>query len=183
MPITLPGDPPPNPKFRWTVPILLAGLVALMAAPFAVVQYHNSVIQANQGEAIKAMLEYAREQADFFAANKRYASSFEELGGVWAQVKDMRALAPTNYHGYRFRAFTSQSKAAQGGERNFVDAGGHMTGGYALIAVPIDYGYTGRMTFYISDPGTQLYYHDRGVKTDAEARTLDQYAVPEGWGL
>lgn len=180
MPITRPGDPPPDPKFRWVLPAFLTLVFLGIAAPFAVARYHNSVIEAHQNETINALLEYASLQKDFFAKHNRYAEKFEELGGVWAAVKDVTAKTPTEFQGYRFKLFSSQAKDSNGEAKNFVDAKGLQTGGYALMAVPIKYGFTGRLTFFISSSSDKLYYHDLGVKTDTAVRMIAEYYLPPG---
>ena len=180
MSIQLPGDPLPNPAYRWVLPALIAFIAVAMAVPFAVVHHHNSVIEENQNAVIDALREYARQQAVLYEKNKRYASSFDELSGNWASVRDVTALQPTVYRGYRFRAFTSRAPQGGAAEMKFVDADGHMTGGYAIMAIPVNYGYTARLTFFISSPGDRLFYTDLGVKTDTVSRAIVQYFVPEG---
>ncbi|MEI6234644.1 MAG: DUF2950 family protein [Planctomycetota bacterium] len=179
MPIEMPGDPAPNPKHRWVVPVLIATIFAILAVPFAVVRYHNGIIQDNQNAVIDAMRSYARKQAAFFEKEKRYASSFEELGGEWALVRDATTLQSTIYHGYRFRAFTSRAAKDGAVETSFVNKSGQMTGGYAIMAVPANYGYSARLTFYISNPADKLWYTDLGVKTDTVSRAIEQYFIPE----
>lgn len=176
------GDVKPPPQFRWVVPVLLAFLAVALAAPFAVVRYHNSVIEANQNALIDALREYARRQAAYFEKEKRFASSFEELGGNWTGVRDMTSLQPTVYHGFRFRAFTSRAAKDGSAEMKFIDQDGRMTAGYAVMAIPASYGYTARLTFYISNPGDTLYYADLGVKTDTVSRAVDQFFIPDNAG-
>ena len=182
MPSTLSGATEPQPPFRWVVPALIAFLVLALAVPFGVVRYHNSIIQENQNGVIDALREYGRQQAAFFEKEKRYASAFDELSGNWKDVRDVTSLQPTVYRGYRFRSFTSRAAKDGSGQTKFVDANGRMTGGYALMAIPSNYGYTARLTFFISSPGERLYYTDLGVKTDTVSRAIDQYFVPDGAG-
>jgi hypothetical protein len=176
MRITQPGDPPPNPKHRWVFPLLLLLFVGGLCTPLGVVYYHNKVVEHNQNEVIDALRKYAQLQRAVFARRQHYAAAFDELSDPdWAQVRDTSALNPTDYHGYRFRLFTSSG--GDGGV-NFIDKNGHMSGGYGLVAMPARYGVTGRFTFFISAPGDTLYYFDLGVKTDEAVRALDQYFVP-----
>lgn len=174
------GRQTPDPKFRWVVPVLVVFIVLATAVPFIVVSYHNSVIEKNQNELIDALREYARQQQNFFAKEKRYASSFSEIGGNWTDVHDAMSLQPTVYHGYRFRAFVARAGKDGAEGLKFIDKDGHMTGGYAVMAIPANYGYTARLTFFISDPGDRLYYTDLGVKTDTMSRAIDQYFIPDG---
>ncbi len=112
MPISMPGDPPPKPSHRWVLPIVLALFFAGIAVPFLVVRHHTSVVENNQNQAIDALRNFARLQDSYFAVNKRFAISFEELGGPWIEIKDMRAQKSTDYHGYRFRFFASSVQSA-----------------------------------------------------------------------
>lgn len=178
MPISNPGDPAPNPKHRWILPLLLVLFLGGLFTPLAVVSYHNKVVEQNQNDVIDALRNYAQLQRAVFARNQHYATAFDDLGDPrWAQIRDTSALNPTDYHGYRFHLFTSSADNA-GGAVNFIDKTGHMSGGYGLVAMPAKYGVTGRFTFYISAPGDTLYYCDLGVKTDEAVRALDQYFVP-----
>src|SRR5262249_15634035 len=58
-----------------------------------------------------------------------------------------KAKARQPYRGYFFKVLTSQAAAANGGAKDYIDASGRMTGGFALIAWPADYGHTGIMSF------------------------------------
>ena len=52
------------------------------------------------------------------------------------------------FHGYYFRRLDKQGAGAKGGAKNYV-VNGKMTGGFAYIAYPAQYGDTGVMTFII----------------------------------
>jgi hypothetical protein len=62
------------------------------------------------------------------------------------------AQGPRPFHGYLFRVLTRQGASAPGGAKSYV-ADGHMTGGFALIAYPAEYGNSGIMTFIVNQDG------------------------------
>src|ERR1019366_4498121 len=59
---------------------------------------------------------------------------------------------PTPYHGYYFRILTRQGSGAPGGAKDYI-VGGHMTGGFALLAFPAKWGDSGIMTFLVDQHG------------------------------
>lgn len=182
LPITRPGDSPPNPRHAWVPLLVLALILAGMAAPFLVARYHHSVIEKNQNAVIDALREYAVLQNQLFEKRGHYAAEFAELGGEWAKVSGIEAATPTEFSGYNFKKFTARGGAdAKGGVNSFLDSQGRMSGGFALMAVPAHYGFTGCFTFFISSAdGNKLYYYDMGVKTDTGARLIADYYIPRG---
>ena len=58
----------------------------------------------------------------------------------------------TPFYGYYFRILEQQGAAAPGGARSYL-AGGAMTGGFAMVAWPAEYGVTGVMTFIVGPDG------------------------------
>ena len=182
LPITRPGDTPPNPRYAWVPLLVLALILAGMATPFLVARHHHSVMEKNQNAVIDALREYAILQNQLFEQRGHYASDFAELGGEWAKVSDISAPTPTEFSGYNFKKFTARSAAdATGGVNSFLDKAGRLSGGFALMAVPAHYGFTGCFTFFISSAdGNKLYYFDMGVKTDTGARLIADYYIPPG---
>lgn len=81
--------------------------------------------------------------------------------------------------GYTLRVLTAQGEAAEGGAQNYV-VNGEMTGGYAILAVPVKYGETGIMTFMISREGT-VYERDFGPDTLKITSSVQQYNPDENW--
>jgi hypothetical protein len=151
---------------RWILPITVAIVAGGIVIPVFVARHHDSIVQDNQNAAVGALQEFVRLQAQYFDKNKRYATSFEDLGGEWAAVQDLLSRNPTDFNGYRFRMFVTPA-----------DKNG---AGYAIMAVPASYGYTGRFTFFLSAPGKPVYYYDFGVKTDTASRQVGEYFVPKG---
>ena len=81
--------------------------------------------------------------------------------------------------GYCFRVLTKQGADAPGGARNYV-ANGHMSLGYALLAVPAEYGKTGRNTFIISNMGV-IYQKDLGPDTTKITTDITEYNPDRSW--
>src|SRR5258706_9463957 len=94
---------------RWVLILLVLFVLAGALSPLVVTSYHNSVVQNNQNAAIDALAEFARQQNELFKKEGHYATSFQELGGEWSKVQDFVSRNPSDFHGYRFRMFTSQS--------------------------------------------------------------------------
>ena len=87
--------------------------------------------------------------------------------------------APRPYHGYVYRVLTAQGPHAAGGARNYVNDG-RMTGGFALIAYPSEYGSSGVMTFLVGLPGI-VYQKNLGEKTAEAAAAITTYDPDDSW--
>ena len=86
---------------------------------------------------------------------------------------------PIPYHGYYFRILKSQGEGAEGGARDYVEDG-RMTGGFALIAYPAEYGNSGIMTFIVSQDSVVL-EKDLGGDTETIVAGIDSFAPDETW--
>lgn len=87
--------------------------------------------------------------------------------------------AQTPYHGYLYRMLFAQGPAAAGGARDYrVD--GALTGGYALLAYPADYGASGVMTFMVSQDGV-VWQRDLGDNTAKFATEIRQFDPDGKW--
>jgi hypothetical protein len=91
----------------------------------------------------------------------------------------MLSIVRRPYHGYYFRILTAQGPAAHGGAANYV-ANGAMTGGFALVAWPAEYGETGVQTFMVNQEGT-VYQKDLGPKTSKIASSLTEFNPDNTW--
>ncbi len=93
------------------------------------------------------------------------------------------ALAPDGkplpYHGYFFRALTSQGDDAEGGARDYIKNGA-MTGGFAFVAWPAQYGSTGITTFLLG-PDDVVYQKDLGASTDKLAASMKSFDPDLSW--
>lgn len=81
--------------------------------------------------------------------------------------------SPRPYRGYYFRILKAQGPAAPGGARNYVERG-CMLGGYALLAVPAEYGNSGVMSFMVSHDRV-VYEADLGPDTTTKAAAIEAF--------
>lgn len=86
---------------------------------------------------------------------------------------------PTPYHGYYYRLLTRQGPGAPGGARDYI-VGGHMTGGFALLAFPARYGNSGVMTFLVNQNGI-VYQKNLGPDTPATAERITEFDPDATW--
>jgi len=86
---------------------------------------------------------------------------------------------PIPFHGYYFRILTSQGPKAKGGAENYI-VDGKMTGGFALVAFPAEYGNSGIMTFIVNQDNV-VFERDLGPETGTLAATLESFNPGRGW--
>lgn len=87
--------------------------------------------------------------------------------------------SPRPFHGYFFRILTAQGDAAPGGARSYVEDG-DMTGGFALVAYPAEYGDSGIMTFVVNQDGI-VYEKDLGERSLELGRAMTEYNPDASW--
>ena len=102
------------------------------------------------------------------------------LGGLLAESDVRNSKEPQPFHGYHYRMLFKRGPDAPGGERNYIDEEGMMTGGFAVIAVPAKYGNSGVMTF-ITDQRGIVYQKDLGDDTEQAAESIDTFNPDESW--
>lgn len=83
------------------------------------------------------------------------------------------------YHGYYFRILKAQGPNAYGGAKDYI-VDGKMTGGFAVLAYPAEYGASGVMTFLVSRRGT-IYQKDLGDSTTETAKTITAFDPDSSW--
>lgn len=199
-----PDDPPPQPApkhvARYIILLILAGILT----PFIVNRYRTAQLAGNEQAVVAMLRQISKAQNEYFAEKHEYAQSFSllkgdvgglpemdegaEEGGVTAPPKvddpnvqsGMRKVASKAstpaYHGYRFRVLKGASGAD--GSKSFFDENGRMTAGYAILAVPERYGFTGRDTFMMLKG--DIYVKDFDAHTDRVTRPLYHFTLPEG---
>ncbi len=89
------------------------------------------------------------------------------------------ADGPQAFHGYHYRILTSQGANAPGGERDYIDANGLMTVGFAVVAWPANQDNSGIMTFVVNHIGI-IFEKDLGPTDDA-ARSITSFNPDETW--
>jgi hypothetical protein len=84
------------------------------------------------------------------------------------------------FHGYIYRILTSRGPRSPSGAKTYVDDKGLMTGGFAMLAWPVKYGYSGVMTFLVDERGI-VYQKDLGDATEAAAAAITSFEIDESW--
>jgi hypothetical protein len=146
--------------------------------------------------------EYARHPHDgkpagFFAQRLRSSPGREDglywqrkFGGKDSPLSDLIAEATeegydmnkpesSTFRGYHFQILTAQGPAAPGGKKSYV-TNDDMKGGFALLAYPDKYAYSGVMTFVVGQDGV-VYQKDLGKDTASQASQLAEYNPDESW--
>ena len=83
------------------------------------------------------------------------------------------------FHGYYFQMLDKQGPDAKGGAKSYV-VNGKMTGGYAVLASPAQYGDSGIMTFTINQNGV-VFDKDLGKNTEEVAKTITEFNPDKTW--
>lgn len=83
------------------------------------------------------------------------------------------------FHGYFFRMLDKQGPAAEGGAKDYL-VNGKMTGGFAVVAYPAQYGDSGIMTFIINQAGI-VYEKDLGKTTGQVAAIMTEFNPDKTW--
>jgi hypothetical protein len=86
---------------------------------------------------------------------------------------------PKPFHGYLFRILKAQGKDAPGGPKEYVKDG-KMTGGFALVAWPAQYGVSGIMSFVVNQTGI-VFEKDLGPKTAEAGKAMAQFNPDTTW--
>jgi hypothetical protein len=87
--------------------------------------------------------------------------------------------APQPFHGYFYRILTKQGEQARGGAREYV-VNGAMTGGFAILAYPAEYGNSGVMSFLINQDGV-AFEKNLGENTADVAKAITAFNPDDGW--
>ena len=186
----------------WTMPIPLVrtGAGWSFDTRAAAEEMRIRRIGRNELAAIQVVLAYVDAQREYAArdwdgdgvksfAMKPLSSRGKHDGLYWASLpgEPESPLGPAfadakpgqPYHGYAFRILTAQGPAAAGGAKSFVK-NGRMTEGFALIAWPAKYDYTGVMTFIVNQDGV-VYEKDLGPDTAAVVATIKSFNPDSSW--
>jgi hypothetical protein len=85
------------------------------------------------------------------------------------------------FHGYYFKMLSGQSGNAPAGAKNYF-VNGKMTGGFAFVAYPSNYGNSGVMTFLINQDGVLL-QKDLGKTTTQTAEAMTTFDPDKSWSV
>jgi hypothetical protein len=99
-----------------------------------------------------------------------YASAESHAGSV---------QAPQPFHGYLYRILTKQGERARGGAKEYI-VNGDMTGGFAILAYPAEYGNSGVMSFFINQDGV-VFENNLGESTADGAKAITAFNPDDGW--
>lgn len=86
---------------------------------------------------------------------------------------------PKPYHGYIYRLLTAQGAAASGGAKSYL-LDGRLSGGFAVIAYPVEYQSSGVQTFMANQDGV-IYQKDLGPDTVEIAAKIDAFDPDPSW--
>jgi len=167
-------------------------------------------IGRNELDTIQTMRAMWDAQREYFALNPRGAATPEfamravssegTRDGLYWPVAEGETMSPLGelvaeaiedgygggrrggpFHGYMFRIITAQGPRATGGTRSYLD-NGRLTGGFAVIAYPAEYGNSGVMTFIMNHQGI-VYQQDLGTGTASRARGISAFDPGPEWTL
>jgi Protein of unknown function (DUF2950) len=162
-------------------------------------------IGRNELLAIDACAAFADAQETYFADSgyagfaQRFISTSGKQDGLYWPASDnqdasplasldelpkssLRSLSPDQplvIDGYQLRILTAQGDDAPGGARSYI-VNGRMTGGFAILATPVNYGETGIMTF-MSGAGGVVYERDLGRDTAKIAASIQEFNPTDDW--
>lgn len=152
----------------------LAAMEAVLAYFDAQKEYARKERQPGLG------LVYA--QKFFSAPGKRDGLYWETAAGAEPSPLGPAYSAATRdgaYHGYHFRILTGQGKNANGGAYDYLIKG-RMSGGFALIAWPAQFGKSGIMSFMVNHDGV-VFQKNLGPNGDAVARGMQRFDHDTSW--
>jgi len=171
----------------------------------------NRRIGRNELAIIEVCGAVADAEAEYFSQphdgdkTKQYAAKFlsdpDKQNGLYWKVAEGQPASPlgplaasaasegysakpeghTAFHGYYFRMLKGQSDKAPGGAKDYV-VNGKMTGGFAFVAYPAEYGNSGVMTFIINQDGVLL-EKDLGKTTTETASAMGVFDPDPGWTI
>ena len=98
-----------------------------------------------------------------------------------AEGYNVKPDAHAAFHGFYFHMLKGQSNNAPGGARDYI-VDGKMTGGFAFVAYPVEYGNSGVMTFIINQDGVLL-QKDLGKSTTETAIAMSAFNPDPSWTI
>ncbi len=166
----------------------------------------NRVVGAHELAAIDLARQYVAAQAEYASEDRdgdqvleyaqRFASTPGQRDGLYWESKDGEpspfgpfVSAAGDYakgrrvgdpfKGYYFKVLTRQGPHPPGGAYDYV-INGNMIAGFALLAVPADYGVSGVMTFVVNQQG-KVFQKNLGPKTAEIAAAMSRYDPDASW--
>jgi Protein of unknown function (DUF2950) len=164
----------------------------------------NRRIGRNELWTLTALHELVGAQQEYFSAARdgnlpayaqKFRSSEGKHDGLYWSTEDEEELSPLGdllagsdawgpephpFFGYYYRMLTSQGENAPGGALSYLDESGLMTGGFAAVAWPANYGNSGIMTFVINHRGI-VFQKDLGADTEQAAKAITSFDPDDSW--
>ncbi len=113
------------------------------------------------------------------ATNEKDESPLGEFIAVATDEGYTPGQSRVPYHGYYFKVLSRQGASAPGGAVNYV-VQGKMTGGFALVAWPAEYGNSGVKTFLVNQLGV-VFEKDLGPGTPQIAARMTDFNPDLTW--
>jgi hypothetical protein len=189
---------------RLPIPIVLSGGVWRFDTEAGIDELTNQRIGANELSTIDTVRAYVDAQNEYASKDRdgdqvlEYAqhirSSPGQHDGLYWPTEGGAAPSPLGplvadavethevgqpYNGYYYRILTRQGAHPPGGAYDYV-INGNMIAGFALIAWPAQYGYSGIMTFVVNHQG-KVFEKDLGPDTAKAAAAIDAYDPDTTW--
>lgn len=92
---------------------------------------------------------------------------------------DKAASSGQPFHGYVYRMLTAQGPSAPGGAYDYL-VNDRMMGGFALLAIPAQYGTSGILSFIVNHDGV-VYSRDLGPDTPKAASAITVFDPDKSW--
>jgi hypothetical protein len=128
--------------------------------------------------AIKLLEATAKETTDAEVRNSCKAIADEQRLSLGEKL-GYRTVTGKPRAGYLFKIMTAQGANAPGGKRNYI-VNGRLANGYAIVAIPAEYGKTGKNTFIINNTG-QVYQADLGADSRKIGEAMTEYNPDKNW--
>ena len=114
------------------------------------------------------------------ASDKQNESPLASLSGLPnSSLASFSPDQPLVIDGYTLRILTAQGDDAPGGPMSYI-VNGKMTGGFAILATPVEYAETGIMTFMTGVNGV-VYERDLGPDTAKVAASIQEFDPTGDW--
>jgi hypothetical protein len=194
-------------EWPWPIPLVKSGGEWRFDSDAGAKELLYRRIGANELAAIKMARALYRAQLDYAAAAhdgnpkglyaQRFRSSPNMQDGLYWPVAEGEAMSPAGplvadaeaeghesgkrhpFHGYYVRILKSQGEHAHGGARDYV-VDGKMSGGFAILAYPVEFGASGIMSFLVDDRG-RVYEKDLGEGTAEAVQALSSFDPDPSW--
>ena len=163
----------------------LAIIAACGALADAEAEYHSQTHDGDKTKqyAVKFLSDPGKQNGLYWKADDgQPASPLGPLAAyATAEGYTQKPEGHTAFHGYYFRMLKGQTDKAPGGAKDYV-VNGKMTGGFAFVAYPAEYGNSGVMTFIMNQDGVLL-QKDLGKTTTETATAMNLFDPDPSWTI